>query len=168
MLELLIKNDLAVYSSHLPLDAHPTLGKNAQLCSKLGLDTLKPFFEEKGRHLGFQTKKKISRDTLAEKLQTVLGHAPTLLPGGPETCHRIGIITGSAGGSLKQAQEEGVDTLITGEGPHWTHALAEDLGINVFYGGHYATETFGVKALSTHLSDRLRIPWEFLDHPSGL
>lgn len=168
MLELLIKNDLAVYSSHLPLDAHPTLGNNAQLCSKLDLENLKPFFLDKGQHLGFQAKKKISRDALAQKLQAVLGRAPIVLPGGPETCQRIGVVTGSAGGSLKQAKEEGIDTLITGEGPHWTHVLAEELGINVFYGGHYATETFGVKALSAHLSERFHVEWEFLDYPSGL
>ena len=77
-------------------------------------------------------------------------------------------VTGGAGGSLAQAAAEGVDTFITGEGAHWTAALAEELGINVFYGGHYATETFGVKALSAHLAKKYRLPWTFLDHPTGL
>ncbi|MFO0001489.1 MAG: Nif3-like dinuclear metal center hexameric protein [bacterium] len=62
----------------------------------------------------------------------------------------------------------GAATLVTGEGPHWTYALAEDAGINAFYGGHYATETFGVRALAQVLSDRFRIPWTFIDHPTGL
>jgi putative NIF3 family GTP cyclohydrolase 1 type 2 len=61
-----------------------------------------------------------------------------------------------------------VDTFITGEGPHWTFALAEELRVNVFYAGHYATETFGVKALAAHLSQKFRVPWAFLDHPTGL
>ena len=61
-----------------------------------------------------------------------------------------------------------MDTFITGEGPHWTYALAEELGLNVFYGGHYATETFGVKALAAHVSRKFGVPWEFLDHPTGL
>jgi putative NIF3 family GTP cyclohydrolase 1 type 2 len=61
-----------------------------------------------------------------------------------------------------------VDTFITGEGPHWTYALAEELGINVFYSGHYATETFGVKALAKDLSRRFQIPEVFLDHPTHL
>jgi putative NIF3 family GTP cyclohydrolase 1 type 2 len=61
-----------------------------------------------------------------------------------------------------------VDTFITGEGPHWTFAMAEDLGLNVFYGGHYATETFGVKALSGSLSKKFKLPWTFIDHPTGL
>jgi putative NIF3 family GTP cyclohydrolase 1 type 2 len=69
---------------------------------------------------------------------------------------------------MEQAAGEGVDTFITGEGPHWTHALADDLGLNVLYGGHYATETFGVKALSEALSRRFQLPWVFLDHPTGL
>ena len=83
-------------------------------------------------------------------------------------CRRIGIVTGGAGGDLKTAAAEGVDTFITGEGPHWTYGLAEELGINVFYGGHYATETFGVKALAAHLAKKFRLPWNFLDHPTGL
>ena len=66
------------------------------------------------------------------------------------------------------ARREGVDAFITGEGPHWSHALAEELGLNVFYGGHYATETFGVRALAEALGRRFRVPWEFVDHPSGL
>ena len=71
-----------------------------------------------------------------------------MLPCGQARCRKIGIVTGGAGSDMKTAANEGVDTFITGEGPHWTFALAEDLGLNVFYGGHYATETFGVKALS--------------------
>jgi putative NIF3 family GTP cyclohydrolase 1 type 2 len=69
---------------------------------------------------------------------------------------------------LKIAADEGVDTFVTGEGPQWTFALAEELGLNVLYGGHYATETFGVKALAAHLSKQFSLPWEFLDHPTGL
>ena len=69
------------------------------------------------------------------------------------------MVTGGAGGELKQAASEGVDTFITGEGPHWTFALAEELGLNVFYGGHYATETFGVKALAEEFSKKFRVPW---------
>ena len=80
----------------------------------------------------------------------------------------IGVVTGGAGAELKLAAEAGVDTFITGEGPHWTFAQAEELGINVLYGGHYATETFGVKALGQHLARRYRVPWVFLDHPTGL
>ena len=78
------------------------------------------------------------------------------------------MVTGGAGAEVKKAAAEGVDTFITGEGPHWTYSLAEELGVNVLYGGHYATETFGVKALAAHLSRKYRVPWVFLDHPTGL
>ena len=168
LLRLLVENNLAVYSSHLPLDAHPQLGNNAQLCAALGLNKIKPFFASHGQTIGFQSVKKISRTALAEKLERATGVKPKLLPGGKEICERIGVVTGGAGDGLKQAAAEGVDTFITGEGPQWTFALAEELGVNVFYGGHYATETFGVKALAAALAKKFKLPWEFLDHPTGL
>jgi dinuclear metal center YbgI/SA1388 family protein len=164
----LLEHNLAVYSSHLPLDAHPRLGNNAQLCAALGLKTLRPFFYDHGLFLGFQTRANLSRADLAGRLQRATGAQPRLIPAGPRICRRIGVVSGGAGGELKQAAEEGVDTFITGEGPHWTYALAEELRVNVLYGGHYATETFGVKALATALGKRFRVPWVFVDHPTGL
>jgi dinuclear metal center YbgI/SA1388 family protein len=168
LLRLLVENNLAVYSSHLPLDAHPRLGNNAQLCAALGLKNLRPFFVSHGQPIGFQSRTRISREELAAKLARATGAKPRIIPGGPEICRRIGVVTGGTGGDLKLAADEGVDTFITGEGPHWTYALAEELGINVLYGGHYATETFGVKALAAHLAGKFRVPWVFLDHPTGL
>jgi len=168
LLRLLAQNNLAVYSSHLPLDAHPKLGNNAQLCAALGLKNLKPFFESHGQTIGFKSQTKISRNELAVRLERATAAKPILIPGGDGICKRIGVVTGGAGGDLKLAAGEGVDTFITGEGPHWTFALAEELGLNVFYGGHYATETFGVKALAAELSKKFKMPWQFLDHPTGL
>jgi dinuclear metal center YbgI/SA1388 family protein len=165
---LLLEHNLAIYSSHLPLDLHPKLGNNARLAAALGFKRVRPFFFEKGAHIGLQTTAKLSRDELARRLARATGGAPNILPGGPAVCRRIGIVTGGAGAELKKAAAEGVDTFVTGEGPHWTFALAEELGLNVFYGGHYATETFGVKALAAHLSAKFRVPWSFLDHPTGL
>jgi dinuclear metal center YbgI/SA1388 family protein len=168
ILQCLLQNDLAVYSSHLPLDAHPQLGNNAQLCAALGFSHLRPFFVEKGHAIGWQTRANMTREVLARKLEGALGRAPIVVPGGPERCRRIGVVTGGAGSQVKLAAAEGVDTFITGEGPHWTCALAEELGVNIFYGGHYATETFGVKALAAELSKKFHLPWVFLDHPTGL
>lgn len=184
LLKLCVENDLAIYSSHLPLDAHPKLGNNARLCAALGLKNLKPFFANPQRGgdapvadcdeasrpqtIGFKSQTKISRMELAKRLERALGAKPKLIPGGKPVCKNIGVVTGGAGAELKQAFAEGVDTFITGEGPHWTYALAEELGLNVFYGGHYATETFGVKALAAELSKKFKLPWIFLDHPTGL
>jgi len=164
----LLAHDLAVYSSHLPLDAHPRLGNNAQLCAALGLRNLKPFFLSHGHYLGFQAKMTISRVDLAGRLERATGTPARVIPGGGDICRRIGVVTGGAGDDLNRAADEGVDTFITGEGRHWTYALAEELGINVLHGGHYATETFGVKALARRLSSKFDLPWTFLDHPTGL
>lgn len=170
LLRLLVENNLAVYSQHLPLDGHPELGNAAQLARALGFRRLKPFFEHKGTMLGVQAvlPKALTREELAIRLGNVLCAPPKVLPGGGPACRRIGICTGGAGSELVQAMREGVDTFITGEGPHWTYALAEDAGLNVFYGGHYATETWGVKALAAELSRKFGVPWVFVDHPSGL
>jgi dinuclear metal center YbgI/SA1388 family protein len=168
LMRLLLDHDLAVYSSHLPLDMHPRFGNNAQLCASLGLRNFKPFFRMKDQFLGLQSAASIPRDELARRLANVTKTEAKLIPGGPKVCRRIGVVTGGAGAEVKLAAGEGVDTFITGEGPHWTYALAEELGVNVLYGGHYATETFGVKALAEHLAKKFRIPWSFIDHPTGL
>ncbi|HYV26954.1 MAG TPA: Nif3-like dinuclear metal center hexameric protein [Candidatus Eisenbacteria bacterium] len=168
LLRLLLENDLAVYSSHLPLDLHPKLGNNARLCAALGLRRLSPFFFNKNQWLGFQSATRLSLADLTRRLHRAVGVTPKVLPGGPPQCRRIGVVTGGAGAELATAAREGVDTFVTGEGPHWTYALAEELGVNVLYGGHYATETFGVKALAADLSRKFALPWKFLDHPTGL
>lgn len=168
LLRALLDNNIAVYSSHLPLDAHPNLGNNALLCGALGLKNLKPFFFDHQQHLGFQSRTKVSRTALTSALRAATGVEPRVIPGGPEICRKIGVVTGGAGSDLKKAAKERVDTFITGEGPHWTFAMAEELGINVLYGGHYATETFGVKALAEELGRKFRLPFVFLDHPTGL
>jgi dinuclear metal center YbgI/SA1388 family protein len=168
LMRLLLENNLAVYSSHLPLDLHPRLGNNVRLASALGLRNLKPFFYQKDQHLGVQAVASVPLKDLKKRLQLVVRTEPTVLPGGPSVCRRIGVVTGGAGSEVKRAADEGVDTFITGEGPHWTFGLAQELRVNVLYGGHYATETFGVKALAEELAAKFGVPWEFIDHPSGL
>jgi len=168
MFRLLAESGLAVYSSHLPLDLHRRLGNNARLCAELGLRKLTPFFMAKGQPIGLQGQAGVPLTVLAQRLREAVASEPTVIMGGPAICRRIGVVTGGAGGDLKQAAAEGVDTFITGEGPHWTFAMAEELGVNVLYGGHYATETFGVKALAAELSRKFGLPWTFLDYPTGL
>jgi len=167
-LKLAIENGLAIYRAHLPLDVHPVLGNNAQLAAAIGLENPEPFFEWKGIRLGMRASLEIGRDALVEKVGEATGAAVHVCPGGPETVGSCGVITGGAGGEVFAAAETGIDTFITGEGPHWSYTAAEELGINVIYGGHYATETFGVKALSAQLSEQFAVPWDFVDHPTGL
>jgi dinuclear metal center YbgI/SA1388 family protein len=168
MLERAFKNDLALYSAHLPLDLHSVLGNNAQLASALGFQNTEPFFEQKGQCVGLKIKAQVSPAELARKLEHSLGGPVKLFAAGPEQTQTIALITGGGGSDIYAIAREGIDTFITGEAPHWAAVAAEELGINLLLGGHYATETFGVKALAAHLSDRFDLPWEFLDYPTGL
>ena len=165
---MLLDADMAVYSAHLPLDAHPRLGNNALLAGALELENGEPFFAEFGQPIGWKFEAEINREVLRNRIEQAVGGPVHLAPGGPVEARRIGIVTGGAGGEVARAAKEGVDTFITGEGPHWSFAAAEELGINVFYAGHYATETFGVKALAEELSKKSGAPWQFIDHPTGL
>jgi dinuclear metal center YbgI/SA1388 family protein len=168
MLERAFTHDLALYSAHLPLDIHSVLGNNAQLASALGFENTEPFFEQKGQCVGLKVKAQVSRMELVQKLEHSLGGPVRIFPSGPEQSQTIALITGGAGSEIYAVAGEGIDTFITGEAPHWAAVAAEELGINLLLGGHYATETFGVKALAAHLSDRFDLPWEFIDYPTGL
>jgi dinuclear metal center YbgI/SA1388 family protein len=168
-LRLCLETGLAIYSAHLPLDVHPLLGNNACIARALDLTPSGGFLDYKGTQVGLIAEAEIPLDTLLTKFRSALGNSPVhLCPGGPPTTRRIGISSGGSGSEVAAAAKAGIDTFLTGEGPHWSYTLAEELGINVLYGGHYATETFGVKALATHLQTRFGIPWSFIDHPTGL
>lgn len=163
-----IEGNLAVYSAHLPLDIHPKVGNNVLLARALGLKHLKPFMAVKGQPAGLMGSCSVSRESLQAHLSSILGSPVHVCPGGPAKPRNVGVVTGGAGSEVARAAAAGVDTFITGEGPHWSYTLAEELGVNLLYGGHYATETFGVKALAAHLSKRFKLPWVFIDHPTGL
>jgi putative NIF3 family GTP cyclohydrolase 1 type 2 len=87
---------------------------------------------------------------------------------GPKKTKTIGIITGAAGSEIDKVAREKIDTLITGEAPHWAAVAAEELEMNLLLGGHYATETLGVKAIAAHLSKRWNIPYAFIGSPTGM
>jgi dinuclear metal center YbgI/SA1388 family protein len=167
-LKTAFENDIALYSAHLPLDLHPKVGNNAQLASALGLKSTKRFLKEKGESIGLKGKVSVSRSVLIRKLRNVLRGPLKTFNFGPKEPRRVGIITGAAGSEIYRIAEAKIDTFITGEAPHWAAIAADELGINLLLGGHYATETFGVKALTAHLSQRFKLPWEFLSFPTGL
>lgn len=167
-LKIAMESGLAVYSSHLPLDVHPEWGNNILLAKALGLLNPQPFFEQKGLHMGIRGECKGSRDELLNRLEEVLKGPVHHCPGGPENPSNVAIITGGAGSEVAKVAAEGIDTFVTGEGPHWSYPLAKELGINMLYGGHYATETFGVQAIAGVLAARFSLPWTFLDQPTGL
>lgn len=160
---------LAIYSAHLPLDVHPEWGNNICLARAIGMHTVEPFLDWKGAAMGLRGKWEGSREELRERLVAAVGGGPVLLcPGGPERIRTVGLVTGGAGTEVARAAAAGVDVFISGEGPHWSFPLAEELGLNVMLAGHYATETFGVKALGAELAQRFELPWAFVDRPTGL
>jgi dinuclear metal center YbgI/SA1388 family protein len=164
----LLEHDIALYSAHLPLDLHPEVGNNAVLARQLGVTTRGAFGEEYGVRIGVWGELDTARVELARTLAAAVGGAVRAMPFGPDRVRRVGIVTGGAGSMIAQAAAAGLDTYVTGEGAHHTFFDAEELRLNVFFAGHYATETVGVKALAAHLEARFGLPWTFLDHPTGL
>jgi dinuclear metal center YbgI/SA1388 family protein len=167
-LRLAFEKDIALYSAHLPLDVHPKIGNNAQLLAALRLKSAQPFLEEKGQPVGLKIRASVPRTEVVRKLQKALNGPVKVFGFGPKQTRAIAIITGAAGSEIYRVAEENIDTFITGEAPHWAAVAAEELGVNLLLGGHYATEVFGVRALAAHLSKRFRVPWEFIDCPTGL
>ena len=167
-LRIAFENDIALYSAHLPLDIHPRVGNNAQLVAALGLKSAQPFLEEKGQPVGLKIRASLQRSGLVRELETALNGPVKVFDFGPKQTRAIGVVTGAAGSEIYRVEHEGIDTFITGEAPHWAAVAAEELGVNLLLGGHYATEVFGVKALAAHLSKRFKVPWEFVDCPTGL
>ena len=164
----LIKHDIALYSAHLPLDLHPEVGNNAVLARALGLGDIERFGEYEGQTIGFAGTMVASRDELVQRIRKLLRVEPRVIATGPESVNRVGVVSGGAGKLITQAADAGLDTYVTGEGSHHTYFDAEEAGVNLIYAGHYATETVGVKALAGHLEERFGLPWEFIDHPTGL
>jgi dinuclear metal center YbgI/SA1388 family protein len=164
----LLGSATSLYAAHIPLDLHPEVGNNAVLASHLGLASPEPFGAFNGIPVGLVGALAVEREALANTLANLLGATPQVLAHGPERTARVAIITGGAGNMIASARAAGADTFITGEGAHHTFFDAEEWGMNVIYAGHYATETVGVRALAEHLAERFELPWEFIDHPTGL
>jgi dinuclear metal center YbgI/SA1388 family protein len=170
----LLEHDIALYSAHIPLDLHPTVGNNVVLAERLGLAVEGWFGEYRGVPIGVwghAPARLASRDALVAEVNHALGITSAgarMIAGGPERVGRIGIITGGAGNMIGAARDAGLDTYITGEGAHHTYFDAVEWGLNVIFAGHYATETLGVQALASHLAERFDLDWEFHDHPTGL
>jgi len=173
-LRLLIEHDVAIYSSHLPLDLHPTLGNNALLARALGLEPTGEFARYESIAIGVRGDDRRPTAQVVEAARAFSkqwgGDVRTsAIAPGRET-RRWGICTGAgaAADTLSEATTLGIDTLIVGEGAYWTSVEAPELGLAIIYAGHYATETLGVRALGEHASKTFGIPWAFIDVPSSL
>ncbi len=165
----LIQADMALYAAHLPLDAHPELGQNAQIACALELCQTEPFAVYHGKAIGVRgcLATAASRQEIKKVLTKKIGPAQAFYMFGPKTIQTVGIVAGSATepNLFRELRDRGVDLFITGEPRHGAWYMARELGLNIFYGGHYQTETFAMKALAAHLLEELSLPAVFIDTP---
>jgi dinuclear metal center YbgI/SA1388 family protein len=168
-IQRLVESGLGLYSSHLPLDVHEEVGNNVLMASALGMDEVDSFGSTQGSQavgvIGLYGR---PLKDLTGRITDVCGSWPVVIAGGPEHVERIAVITGAGGSMIADAVCAGADTFVTGEGNHHTYHEALELGINLVYAGHYATETLGVRALSERVAERFGVEHVFFDVPTGL
>jgi dinuclear metal center YbgI/SA1388 family protein len=170
-IKLLVEGNCGLYASHLPLDLHPEYGNNAQICKALRLQNIVPFGDYHGILIGFGgiLAKPVSEEELCTTLAEITGYpllAKTIFHGGQ--CSRIAVVSGGAPDLAIEAAHGGYDTFITGDASHQAAAIAREYGINIISAGHYATETFGVKALQKLIAEKFPVQTVFIDVPTGL
>jgi dinuclear metal center YbgI/SA1388 family protein len=170
----LMEHDVAVYAAHLPLDTHETHGNSRLLAAELGLHAAAGFASYEGVYCGVRGEDSIDTAALHARLRAFSqqhgGDAIATPFDSGRVTRRWAVCSGSGAtrDALEEASVHGIDTLIVGEGPHWTAVEADELGIVVLYGGHYATETLGVRSLASHLERRYGLTWTFVAAPTGL
>lgn len=164
-----LDHNLAVYSAHLPLDMHPTLGNNAGIAQALGLLNIQPEVDYHGTLIGLSGEFPGTVGELRSKYADITGAAVTgIVHNAAQPAGRIALCSGGAGEEIYQMHAKGYGTYLTGEENHWVSNAAQDLGINILFAGHYATETFGVKALGALLEQHFGLPTVFIDNPTGM
>ncbi len=161
-LQTLFEGDITLAAYHLALDAHPEIGNNIILARELGIAEPERFLEW---GFGGPLAEPASLEELARRLEGATGRAPQVFDGGPERIERVAVITGGAARLVRDAATAGYDAFVTGEPAEPTLHLARELEIHFLAGGHYATETFGIKALAEKLAAQFSLEWEFVDVP---
>jgi dinuclear metal center YbgI/SA1388 family protein len=166
---MLVGSDVALYAAHLPLDLHPAVGNNAQICLKMGWKSAAEFGDYHGVTIGrgVVLRRPLPLEVISEKLRAVTREEPLVWRFGPDRAKRVAVISGGAMSMIDQVAFEGYDTYVTGESGHSHYGYAKEAGINVVFGGHYATETLGVRALGIKIRDELGLETHFLDLPTG-
>jgi dinuclear metal center YbgI/SA1388 family protein len=170
----LLQADIAVYSSHLPLDCHPVLGNNVLFAKELGLEATSEFARFENIFIGVSGLSDLPTREILRRAnhfaQQHGGSAKASPFGQPRRTERWALCTGAGASTetLEEARTAHIDTLIVGEGPHWTAVYAEENEIAIIYAGHYVTEILGVCALAKHLAEKFDVPWQFVAAPTGL
>jgi len=171
---LLLEHDVALYSAHLPLDAHETMGNSFLLAGALGLTPDGGFARYQSIFCGVQGSADLPTAALVATCDAFSrahgGQALASAVAASRRTRRWAVVTGAGinADTMREAVELGVDTIITGEGPHWSAVDAEEKGLVIIYAGHYATETPGVRALAEWMASRAGVPWSFVEAPTGL
>jgi dinuclear metal center YbgI/SA1388 family protein len=165
----LFKHDVNLAAYHLPLDAHPEVGNNALLAAALGCEAHEPFGEHQGTPIGRAGRfpeEGVPIADLTARVADVCGQAPLAFDAGPERVRSIGIVSGAGAGYLPEAVARGLDGLLTGEPREHVMADAREEGMHFIAAGHYATETFGVRALGERLAREFGVEHVFVDVPN--
>jgi len=164
-IKTLLANDISLLVYHLPLDAHPDLGNNAQLAMRLGVTVESGFGMPGGPELaniGCLPEPLAAADFSA-RIHQALGREPQWIPGRAESIHRLGWCTGAAQSYLEEAARRGLDAFVSGEISEPTVHIAREYGIHYFAAGHHATERYGVRALGEHLAAHFGLQHVFCD-----
>jgi dinuclear metal center YbgI/SA1388 family protein len=169
-LRVLFDRDISLAAYHLPLDAHPEVGNNALICAALGLDRAEPFGEHRGQISGFvgRSDEGIVFDELRSRCAQAFGQEPFTWDTGPGTVHTVGIVSGAAASSFGEAISKGLDAFLTGEPAEHVMADARESATHFIAGGHYATETFGVRRLGELLAAEFGVEHRFVEVPNPI
>jgi dinuclear metal center YbgI/SA1388 family protein len=157
----LLEHNINLFAYHLPLDALPNLGNNAQLGLKLGLQSGRQFGEQELGCIG--EAEFVSAQTLAHHVESVLGRSVVLVPGRDGPLRRIAWCTGGAQSYFEAAIAAGADAFITGEISEPQAHLAREMGVSYLAGGHHATERYGAPAVAAHVASQLGLEHQFID-----
>ena len=163
-LKFLLDHDMALYACHLPLDAHPRLGNNAQLAKALGVRRLKPFGLYHGIPVGFcgSLPEAMPYAAFKSRVQRVIGNMVGAMDFGKRMVRTVAVVSGGGAALIEEAGQKGMDVYLSGEPALMAYHLAQEYKINAIFSGHYATEMFGVKALARLLSSRFGLKTEFI------
>lgn len=164
-LKFLIENDMALYASHLPLDAHPRHGNNAGIARALGLRNLKPFGVYNGSEIGFAGRlpNPMTYSAFKKKVGTAMGSELQTMDFGKSRVQTVAVVSGGAAAEIVEAGQKGIDVYLSGEPALMAYSLAEEYKINAVFAGHYATEVFGVRTLGDVLQKRFAVKAEFIN-----
>jgi dinuclear metal center YbgI/SA1388 family protein len=166
----MLDSGVGLYAAHLPLDMHPDVGNNAELARILNVRVSGPFGMHDGQSTGFwgELEKPMTVEDIIARLDDRLGGSCKSLAFGAPEVRTIGILSGGAARYIQEAVDKGLDAFLTGESSHAIFHTAREAGINFIYGGHYATETPGIKALGKHIEEKFGLEVFFLDVPTRL